>query len=140
MSRFNKLSHAIWYCQYHIIWTPKYRYKILEGKIKQELEDCIKMFAEHMNCKITELNVQADHVHLVVMIPPKISISEFMGTIKGRSAIRLFSKFAYLRQKPYWGNHFWAEGYCVDTVGLDLEKVCKYVKYQDAKEKQGHLK
>ena len=138
MSRFNRLSHAIWYCQYHIVWTPKYRYKILKDEIKSEIENSIMVFAESKNCKVIEMNVQIDHVHLIVMVPPKISISAFVGMVKGRSAIRLFSKFGYLRQKPYWGNHFWAQGYCVDTIGLDLEKVRKYVKYQNLKEKLGN--
>ena len=76
-----------------------------------------------------------DHVHLLVMIPPKVSISSFVGTVKGRTAIRVFNKFRKLKDKPYWGNHFWARGYCVDTVGLDSEMVHKYVKYQEAKER-----
>ena len=140
MSRFNKLSHAIWYCQYHIVWTPKYRYKILVGPVKVEVEKCIRMFAEDLRCEIAELNVQIDHVHLVIMVPPKISISTLFGTIKGRCAIRVFNKFPYLRQKLYWGNHFWSPGYCVDTIGLDFEKICKYVKYQEAKEKHLEIK
>ena len=135
MSRFNKLSHAIWYCQYHIVWKPKYRYKILTGSLKVEVEKCIRMFAEQLSSKIEELNVQVDHVHMVIMVPPKISISELVGTIKGRCAIRIFKNFPKLRQKLYWGNHFWAPGYCVDTVGLDFEKICKYVRYQEKKER-----
>jgi putative transposase len=85
---------------------------------------------------VVELNVQADHVHLLVRVPPKIPISKLMGTLKGKTALRIFSKFAYLKQKPYWGNHFWAKGYCVDTVGLDAEMVRKYVKYQDGQDKK----
>ncbi len=135
MSRFYKLSHTIWHCQYHIVWTPKYRFKILKDGIKEEVEMCIRIFSERLECKIVELNVQIDHVHLIVMIPPKVMVSNYVGTIKGRSAIRLFCTYPQLRKKPYWGNHFWAEGYCVDTVGLDLEKIRKYVKYQGEKEK-----
>ena len=70
------------------------------------------------------------------MVPPKVSISELIGTLKGRTAIRVFKKFPYLKNKPYWGNHFWAPGYCVDTVGLDAEKILKYVKYQEQKEQR----
>lgn len=135
MSRFYKLSHTIWHCQYHIVWTPKYRYKVLKDEIKTEVETSIRCFSEQLECVITELNVQIDHVHLLVMVPPKVSISSYVGTIKGKTAIRLFSKYPKLRVKPYWGNHFWAEGYCVDTVGLDLDKIRKYVKYQEEKEK-----
>ena len=83
-----------------------------------------------------ELNVQFDHVHLLAMVPPKISISEFVGTVKGRTAIRVFNKFRELKRKPYWGNHFWARGYCVDTVGLDEKKIRKYVRYQQEQERR----
>jgi putative transposase len=69
------------------------------------------------------------------MVPPKISISDLMGILKGRTAIRIFNQFPYLKRKPYWGNHFWAKGYCVDTVGLDSEMVQKYVKFQEKKER-----
>ena len=83
-----------------------------------------------------EVNVQPDHIHLLVKIPPKVSISEFMGIVKGRTAIRVFKKFPYLKERPYWGNHFWADGYCVDTVGLDEEMIRKYIIYQERKERE----
>ena len=136
MSRFKKLSHTLWHCQYHIVWTPKYRLRILEGDVAVEVENCIRAFSEQKSCDVMELNVQRDHVHLVGMVPPKVSVSEFMGIVKGRTAIRVFNKFRTLKKKPYWGNHFWARGYCVDTVGLDAEKIQKYVKYQEAKERR----
>lgn len=93
------------------------------------------MESEKLECIIEELSIQEDHVHVLVMIPPKVVISKYVGTVKGKSAIRVFCKFSSLRIKPYWGNHFWARGYCVDTVGLDLEKIKKYVKYQENKER-----
>ena len=136
MSRFRKLSHTIWHCQYHIVWVPKYRFRILTGAVGQEVERCLRAFCEQQHAEIVELNIQVDHVHLLVMVPPKLSISEFVGTLKGRTAIRVFNKFRHLKHKPYWGNHFWARGYCVDTVGLDTEKIQKYVKYQEDKEKR----
>jgi len=136
MSRFRNLSHTIWHCQYHIVWTPKYRLKILEGDVSEEVASCIRAFSEQKECEVIELNVQKDHVHLVVMVPPKVSISDYMGIIKGRTAIRVFNKFSRLKKKPYWDNHFWARGYCVDTVGLDAENICKYVKYQEAQERK----
>ena len=136
MSRFRKLSHTIWHCQYHILWTPKYRLRILTGQVADEVSKCIRAFSEQKGCEVVELNVQIDHVHLLVMVVPKISISDFVGMVKGRTAIRVFNKFRHLKQKPYWGNHFWSRGYCVDTVGLDTEKVRKYVKYQEQKERQ----
>jgi len=134
MSRFLKLLQTIWHCQYHIVWVPKYRYKILTSKLDQKVERCIRAFSEQQSCSIIELNVQVDHVHLLVMVPPKVSISGFMGTLKGRTAIRVLNKFRKLKEKPYWGNHFWARGYRVDTVGLDTEMIRKYVKYQETKE------
>ena len=135
MSRFRKLSQTIWHCQYHIIWVPKYRYRILNGKIAREVENCVRAFSEQLSCEIVELNIQVDHVHVLVFVPPKVSISGYVGTIKGRTAIRLFNRFRKLKEKPYWGNRFWARGYCVDTVGLDSEMVRKYIKYQEQKER-----
>ena len=143
MSRFRKLSHTIWHCQYPIVWTPKYRFRILTGPVAEEVARCIRAFSEQQKCEVVELNVQIDHVHLLVMIPPKIAISDFVGTLKGRTAIRLFNRFQHLRRKPYWGNHFWVKGYCADTVGLDAEKIRAYVKYQEKRERlaeQGKLK
>ena len=94
----------------------------------------MKMISDQLGCTVEELNVQDDHVHLLVMIPPKLSVSKYVGTVKGKIAIRIFSKFPDLKVKPYWGNHFWARGYCADTIGLNLDKIRKYVKYQKKKE------
>ena len=135
MSRFRKLSQTIWHCQYHIIWVPKYRYRVLSGKIANEVENCVRAFSEQLGCEIVELNIQTDHVHLLIFVPPKVSISSYVGTVKGRTAIRVFNRFRKLKEKPYWGNQFWARGYCVDTVGLDAEMVQKYIKYQEQKER-----
>ena len=96
----------------------------------------IKTYSAQLNAEIIELNVQLDHVHLLVMIPPKVSVSKYMGVIKGKTAIRILNKYKELRAKPYWGNHFWARGYCIDTVGLDTEMVRKYVKFQETNEKK----
>ena len=96
----------------------------------------INVFSERLGCRVEELNIQDDHVHLLIRIPPKISISKLMGTLKGKTAMKLFYKFPHLKRKPYWGNHFWANGYCVDTVGVNEDMVRKYVKYQESKEKQ----
>ena len=79
MSRFRKLSHAIWHCQYHLVWVPKYRFRILRGEVGQEVHRCIMMFCDQKKCEVVELNIQADHVHLLVMVPPKVSISELVG-------------------------------------------------------------
>ena len=134
MSRFKKLSHVLWDCQYHLVWCPKYRYRVLTDRVGAEVYNCIQIFSGQLGCEISELSVQADHVHLLIKVPPKVSISQLMGVLKGRTAIRVFKQFPYLKQKPYWGNHFWARGYCVDTVGLDPEMIRKYVKYQEKQE------
>ena len=131
MSRFRRLTQTIWHCQYHIVWTPKYRFRILTGDILDEVNHCIRAFTESQGCEIVELNIRADHVHLLVMIPPKVSISNYMGKVKGRTAIRVLHKFKQIKKRPYWGNHFWSKGYCVDTVGLDSEMIRKYVKHQE---------
>lgn len=136
MSRFTKASHVLWSCQYHIVWVPKYRYRILNGPVAQEVHRCVMTFCQQLGCEVVELNVQEDHVHLLVKVPPRLSISTLMGTVKGRTAIRLFSVFPYLRKRPYWGNHFWCNGYCVDTVGVDAEMIRKYVKYQEKIERR----
>jgi len=139
MSRFEKLSHVLWHCQYHFVWVPKYRYRVLDGQVKQEVDRCIRIFCDQMKCQIVELNIQQEHIHLLVKIPPRISVSDTMGTLKGRTAIRIFKSCPNLKERPYWGNHFWAPGYCVDTVGLNSEMIQKYVQYQDRQERQGRL-
>ncbi len=136
MSRFRKLSHSIWHCQYHIVWVPKYRYRILTGSVGHEVGNSIRAFSEHKQVEILEMSVELDHVHLLVMIPPKVSVSDYCGMIKGRTAIRILNRYKKLRKRPYWGNHFWAPGYCVDTVGLDTEMVTKYIKYQEHRERR----
>jgi putative transposase len=108
----------------------------LTGAIKQACENNIHALCGFSGCAVVELNVQPDHVHLIVMVPPKIAISNLMGRLKGQSSMRIFRQFRHLRKKPYWGNHFWAKGYCVDTVGLDAEMIRKYVRYQEKKEQQ----
>jgi len=135
MSRFNKLSHVLWHCQYHIVWVPKYRYRVLTGKVGFEVSKTVRVYAERLGCEMVELNVQADHVHLLLKVPPKISISKLLGTVKGKTALQIFKQFPDLKKKPYWGNHFWAKGYCVDTVGVDAEMIRQYVKYQEKLER-----
>ena len=140
MSRFRKLTLFIWHCQYHIVWVPKYRYRVLSGQIAEEVNKCIRGFSEQKEGEVIELNVQIDHVHLLAMVPPKISISDYVGIVKRRTAIRVLNRFKKLKSKPYWGNQFWARGYCVDTVGLNSDMIRKYVKYQEQREKRAEQK
>ncbi len=136
MSKYKKLSHVIYKCDYHIVWVPKYRLRILTGEIRDLVDNDIRMLCEWKKCEVVELNVQEDHVHLLVSVPPKVSISNLMGTLKGKLAIKLFKSYPNLKRKPYWGNHFWARGYFVSTVGLDEEVIKKYVKHQEKEEKK----
>src|SRR5262249_58413184 len=100
----------IWRCQYHLVWVPKYRFRMLQGPVGREVQKCLMTFCQQLGSQIVEMNVQVDHVNLLVKVPPRVSISELMGVLKGRTAIRLFNEFPSLRKKPYWGNHFWAKG------------------------------
>jgi len=106
VSRFRKLSHTIWHCQYHITWVPKYRFQILTGAIGQSVADGVQANCGYGGTEVVELNVQKDHVHLIVMVPPKLSISDLMGRVKGQTSMKIFKQFRHLRKKPYWGNHF----------------------------------
>ena len=136
MPKYRKLTHCIYNCNYHIVWTPKYRFRILEGKIKDVLESKIHQLCEWYSVEIDELSIQPDHIHVVCSIPPKLSVSKFMGEIKGKTAIQIFAKKQSLKEKPYWGNHFWARGYFVSTVGIDEEVIKRYVQHQEKEEPQ----
>ena len=135
MAKYRKLTHTVYCCEYHLVWTPKYRYRILKGKIKEFIEVKIRQMCEWYSVEILEMKVMEDHIHMLVSIPPKLSVSDFMGIIKGKTAIKIFEKKRYLKEKPLWGNHFWARGYFVSTVGMDEEKIKKYIKYQEEQEK-----
>jgi putative transposase len=124
-SRFKRLSQTIGHSEHHLVCVPKYRFRVMLGKNKEEFELCVGEQTRQMNCEVQELNVEADPVHLIVQIPAKLSIWDYMGRLKGKSAIRVFSAFRDLRQRRYWGNHFWAQGNCVGTVGLEGERMRK---------------
>ncbi|MEI6141748.1 MAG: IS200/IS605 family transposase [Mariniphaga sp.] len=135
MSEYKKLSYVFYRCTYHIVWTPKYRFRILEGLVKELLNKDLLMLLEWKSCDLVEMNIQIDHFHLIVSIPLKLSVSQLMGILKGKTAIKIFKSYLQLKKKPYWGNHFWARGYCVNTIGLDEEKIKKYVIYQEKQER-----
>ncbi len=132
--RFKKLSHSLYECKYHIVFCPKYRYKILQDEVKNfVVQQVYELSSQKDKIEVLELNVQADHVHLVVSIPPKYAVSQYMGFLKGKLALKLFDRFPYLR-KRYWGQHVWSRGYCVSTVGIDEELIRKYVKWQQQRD------
>ena len=132
--RFKKLAHSLYECKYHIVFCPKYRYKILDEKValyvKQEI---YRLCNQKQGIEVIELNVQPDHVHLILSIPPKYAVSKVVGFLKGKLALKLFDRFPNLR-KRYWGQHVWSRGYCVSTIGLDEERIRKYVKWQNRKD------
>ena len=134
MKDFKKLAHAVWKCKYHLVWCPKYRFRILEGDIGKSVREILKQLCKWKGIEIIAGNVQADHIHLVLTIPPKHSVSDLVGFLKGKSAIKVFDMHPELKRR-YWGRHFWAKGYCVSTVGLDEEEIKKYVKSQLNKDK-----
>ena len=138
-SKYKKLSHVVYKCDYHIIWTPKYRYRVLFGEVRQLVEEDIRMLCEWKGAEIIEMSVQENHVHIVVSIPPKLSVSTLMGILKGKLAIKLFKTYPKLKQRPYWGNHFWSRGYFVNTVGIDEAMIRRYVKYQEGEDKQEEM-
>ena len=107
----------------------------MKGDVGRFLDQRLRSLCEWKDVEVLEMNVMEDHIHMVVTIPPKVSISELMGILKGKTAISMFKSFPVLKKKPYWGNHFWSRGYCVTTVGLDEEKIRRYVKYQEENEK-----
>lgn len=134
---YKRLSHSIWLCTYHIVFCPKYRYEVLVGRaevlVRNEL---YRLCGQKDQIEVEEVNIQSDHVHLIISIPPKYSVSSVMGWLKGKIAIKLFQHQKQL-SKRYWGRHIWARGYCVSTVGLDEEKIKKYVKWQQEREQLG---
>lgn len=108
----------------------------MSGIVADFVEDKIRQISEWKEVEIIELSVQKDHVHMVCSVPPKLSISSYMGILKGKSAMAVFKGFPSLKQKVYWGNHFWARGYFVSTIGIDEDKIVRYVKYQEEEEKK----
>ena len=136
MGKYRKLSHVFYKSEYHFVFVSKYRCRILTGLVKTLVEHDIKVISEWKDVKVQELNVQQDHVHLVCSIPPKVSISEYMGILKGKLAIKLFKSYPELKRKPYWGNHFWARGYFVSTIGFDADMIKRYVKCQENEERK----
>ena len=135
MKGFKRLAHAVWQCKYHIVWCPKYRFRILKGEVGESVRVIIKQLCEWKKVEILEGNVQADHIHLVLSFPPKYAISEVVGFLKGKSAIKMFDMHSELKRR-FWGRHFWAKGYCVSTIGLDEEQIRKYVRWQLKKDKE----
>ena len=134
--RFRKQSHTLYECKYHLVFCPKYRYRIFTDEVRKYTSETIEKLVEQKEgLEIMELNVQAEHVHLLMWIPPRYSVASVMGYLKGKAAIRILQKYGNLRKK-YWGKHLWSRGYSVSTIGLDEERIREYVKWQEKKEQE----
>lgn len=126
----NELSHSKWVCKYHIVFTPKYRRKIIYNQYREDLIEIFKRLCSYKGVEIIEGHMMPDHVHMFLSISPKIAISTFVGYLKGKSALQMFDKHANLKYK-FGNRHFWAEGYYVSTVGLNEATVKKYIAEQE---------
>ena len=128
------LAHTRWLCKYHIVFTPKYRRKAIFNQYRESIGEILSRLCEYKGVTIIEGHLIIDHVHMLVTIPPKISVSSFMGYLKGKSALMIFDKHANLKYK-YGNRHFWAEGYYVSTVGINETTVKKYIAEQEIHDK-----
>ena len=131
----NSLAHTKWNCKYHIVFAPKYRRKIAYGKLKQDIANILSMLCKRKNVKIVEAEICPDHVHMLVELPPNISVSSFMGYLKGKSTLMIFERYANLKYK-YGNRHFWCRGYYVDTVGKNEIAIKKYIEQQYNEDRQ----
>ena len=128
------LSHTKWECKYHVTWIPKYRKKQIYVGLRTELGGVLRELAQRKECEILEGHFMADHAHMLISIPPKYAVSQIVGFIKGKSAIHIAREY-FGKRKNFTGQHFWARGYHVSTVGRDEEAIRKYIR---AQEKEDH--
>ena len=125
----NSLAHTKWNCKYHIVFAPKYRRKVAYGKMKQDIANILSMLCKRKGVEIVEAEICQDHVHMLVKIPPSLSVSSFVGYLKGKSTLMIFERHANLKYK-YGNRHFWCRGYYVDTVGKNAKKIQEYIQNQ----------
>jgi len=130
----SQLSHTKWNCQYHIVFIPKYRRKAIYGKLRRDIGKYLRRLCEYKGVEIIEANACSDHIHMLLRIPPKLSVSQFMGYMKGKSSLMIFDEHANLKYK-YGNKKFWARGYYVSTVGLNKATIKKYIREQDMEDK-----
>ena len=129
MTDTNSLSHTKWTCKYHIVFCPKYRRQEIYGKIKEDVGKILRKLCEAKGVEIIEAEACPDHIHMLVAIPPHLSVAQFMGYLKGKSSLMIFDRHANLKYK-YGNRHFWCRGYYVDTVGRNEKKIAEYVRNQ----------
>lgn len=125
----NNLAHTTWECKYHLVFAVKYRRQVIYGKIKQDIGKMLRELCERKGIEIIEAECCKDHIHMLVRIPPKYSVSEIMGYLKGKSSLMIFDRYANLKYK-YGNRHFWCRGCYVDTVGKNAKKIEEYIRKQ----------
>ena len=125
----NSLAHTSWNCKYHIVFAPKYRRQVIYGKIKKDIGIMLRKLCEYKQVEILEAEACKDHIHMLVSIPPKYSVSQIMGYLKGKSSLMIFEKYANMKYK-YGNRHFWCRGYYVDTVGRNKKAIEQYIRNQ----------
>ena len=135
MDDYLSLNHSVWECKYHVVFIPKYRRKVLFGKIREDLGEVFRRLARQKECEIEEGHLMPDHVHMMISIPPKHSVAQVIGYIKGKSAIHVARTY-FDRKRNYVGQHFWARGYFVSTVGRDEEAIRQYIRHQEAEDQR----
>lgn len=136
MEGYNRSSHAVYRCEYHFVWLPKYRYHVLVKEVKPQLKEILFELCNWFDITIIEGAICSDHVHMYLSVPPRYAPAEVMKLLKGESAERLREEFRELRKK-YWGMHIWARGYFVSTVGVDRDVIKQYVHQQQGQEIRG---
>ena len=125
----NSLAHTKWECKYHIVFAPKYRRQVIYGKVKEDIGKMIRKLCEYKGVEIHEAEACKDHIHMLVSIPPKYSVSQIMGYLKGKSSLMIFEKYANMKYK-YGNRHFWCRGYYVSTVGRNRRAIEQYIRNQ----------
>ena len=135
MSNYRSLSHTKWECKYHVVFIPKYRKKVIYGEIRRYLGDVLRRLAEQRESRIEEGHLMADHVHMMISIPPKYSVAQVIGYLKGKSAIHIAREFAG-RKRNFVGQHFWARGYFVSTVGRDEGVIREYIREHEQEDQR----
>ncbi len=134
MERYESLHHTKWECKYHVVWIPKWRKKVLYGQLRKELGRVLRELSKQKESEVLEGTLKVDHVHMVISIPPKYSVSQVVGYVKGKSAIWVARTTG--KNRNFVGQNFWARGYCVSTVGLDEETIREYVRSQEEADKK----
>ena len=135
MDKIESLNHTKWECKYHVVFIPKCRRKTLYGQLRKQLVEVFRALAQHKECRIEEGHLMPDHVHMMIAIPPKYAVSNVVGYIKGKSAIHLAREYGE-RKKNFVGQHFWARGYFVSTVGRDEEVIRNYIRHQEKEDER----